>query len=192
MSRLRLQASPCNTGQRAWYTVNLDGVPLGCQDDLRGDPALVIIVESEVAKIPHRFRERIDGAMLFLEKDRHRAAKKAALWEEIADQREKELATLRAQLDELWKQLTPLKDAVLFARSQRRPMGIGQDSPLAPACVSIQLGAEYGRERDNAGFWIESDEIAHTDADSPSPCRRIALALIRLAYSVAEKVKPPR
>ena len=50
MSRIRLQASPCNTGQRAWYTVNLDGVPLGCQDDLRGDPALIIIVESEIAK----------------------------------------------------------------------------------------------------------------------------------------------
>lgn len=78
MSRLRLQASPCNTGQRAWYTVNLDGVPLGCQNDLRGDPALVIIVESEVAKIPHRYRERIDGAMLFLEKDRHRARSAAA------------------------------------------------------------------------------------------------------------------
>ena len=61
-----------------------------------------------------------------------------------------------------------------------------------PACVSIELGAEYGRERDNAGFWIESDEIAHTDSDSPNPCERIALALIRLAYSVAEKVKPPR
>lgn len=121
-----------------------------------------------------------------------RAAKKAALWEEIAEQRETELATLRAQRDELWEQITPLKDAVLFARSQRRPMGIGQDSPLAPACVSIQLGAEYGRERDNAGFWIESDEIAHTDADSPNPCKRIALALIRLAYDVAEKVKPPR
>lgn len=78
MSRIRLQASPCNTGQRAWYTVNLDGVPLGCQDDIRGDPALVIIVESEVAKIPHRFRERIDGAMLFLEKDRHHARSAAA------------------------------------------------------------------------------------------------------------------
>jgi len=78
MSRLRLQASPCSSGQRAWYTVNLDGVPLGCQDDLRSDHALVIIVESEVAKIPHRFRERIDGAMLFLEKDRHRARSAAA------------------------------------------------------------------------------------------------------------------
>ncbi len=121
-----------------------------------------------------------------------RSAKKAALWEEIAEQREKELATLRAQRDELWEQLTPLKDAVLFARSQRRPMGIGQDFPRAPACVSIQIGAEYGRERDNAGFWIESDELATTDSDSPSPCHRIALALIRLAYTVAEKVKPKK
>ncbi len=121
-----------------------------------------------------------------------RSAKKAALWEEIAEQREKELATLRAQRDELWEQLTPLKDAVLFARSQRRPMGIGQDFPRAPACVSIQIGAEYGRERDNAGFWIESDELATTDSDSPSPCRHIALALIRLAYDVAEKVKPKK
>ena len=33
-----------------------------------------------------------------------RAAKKAALWEEIANQREQELATLRAQRDELWEQ----------------------------------------------------------------------------------------
>ncbi len=121
-----------------------------------------------------------------------RSAKKAALWEEIAEQREKELATLRAQRDELWEQLTPLKDAVLFARSQRRPMGIGQDFPRAPACVSIQIGAEYGRERDNAGFWIESDELATTDSDSPSPCRHIALALIRLAYDAAEKVKPKK
>ena len=78
MSRLRLQASPCSSGQRAWYTVNLDGVPLGCQDDLRSDHALVLIVENEVATIPHRFRERIDGAMLFLEKDKHRARSVAA------------------------------------------------------------------------------------------------------------------
>ncbi len=64
-------------------------------------------------------------------------------------------------------------------------LGIGQDFPRAPACVSIQLGAAYGRERDCVGFWIESDEIAPTDADSPSPCHRIGLALIRLAYAVA-------
>ena len=119
-----------------------------------------------------------------------RAAKKAALWEEIAEQREKELTTLRAQRDELWEQLTPLKDAVLFARSQRRPMGIGQDHPQAPPCVQLQLGAEYGRERDCVGFWINSPEIGQTDADSLHPCHRIALALIRLAYAVAEKVKP--
>ena len=94
------------------------------------------------------------------------------------------------QRDELQGLLAPLRDAVLFARSQRRPMGIGQDHSRAPSCVRIELGAEYGRERDCIGFWIDSDEIAHTDADSLSPCHRIALALIRLAYAVAEKVKP--
>ena len=122
-----------------------------------------------------------------------RAAKKAALWEEIADQRENELATLRAQRDELWEQLTPLKDAVLFARSQRRPMGIGQDFPRTEAQVRLGIGIEYGRERDCIGFWIDSPQIdSARDADSPSPCHRIALVLIRLAYSVAEKVKPKK
>ena len=86
--------------------------------------------------------------------------------------------------------LTPLKDAILFARAQRRPMGIGQDYSQALPCVQLQLGAEYGRERDCVGFWINSPEIGQTDADSPSPCHRIGLALIRLAYAVAEKVKP--
>ena len=103
---------------------------------------------------------------------------------------QKELADLRAQRDEFMEMLTPLKDAVLFARAQRRPMGIGQDHSQAPPCVQLQLGAEYGRERDCVGFWINSPEIGQTDADSPSPCHRIALALIRLAYAVAEKVKP--
>lgn len=122
-----------------------------------------------------------------------RASKRAALWEKIADQREKALATLRAQRNEFMEMLTPLKDAVLFARSQRRPMGIGQDHSRAADCVQIQLGAEYGRERDCVGFWIDSPQIdSARDADSPSPCHRIALALIRLAYDVAEKVKPPR
>jgi len=88
--------------------------------------------------------------------------------------------------------MAPLISAIIFARSQRRPMGIGQDFPRAPACVRIELGPEYGCERDCVGFWIESDEIAPNDADSPSPCRRIALALIRLAYDVAEKVKPKK
>jgi hypothetical protein len=96
------------------------------------------------------------------------------------------------QRDELQGLLAPLRDAALFARAQRRPMGIGQDHSQAPPCVQIQIGAEYGRERDCIGFWLNSPEIGQTDADSPSPCHRIALALIRLAYDVAEKVKPPR
>ena len=100
---------------------------------------------------------------------------------------------LEDQLKDLHGLLAPLKDAVLFARAQRRPMGIGQDFPRAPACVSIELGAEYGRERDCIGFWIDSPQIdSARDADSPSPCKRIALALIRLAYDVAEKVKPKK
>ena len=120
-----------------------------------------------------------------------RAAKKTVLLWEVADQQEKkEISILRAQRDELWDQLTPLKDAILFARAQRRPMGIGQDHSQAPPCAQLQIGTEYGRERDCIGFWINSPEIGHTDADSPNPCHRIALALIRLAYSVAEKVKP--
>jgi len=92
------------------------------------------------------------------------------------------------QRDKLQELLTPLRDAVLFARSQRRPMGIGQDFARGAPCVSIELGTEYGRERGSIGFWINSEDV--TTADSPSPCERIALALIRLAYSVAEKVKP--
>lgn len=94
------------------------------------------------------------------------------------------------QRDELQGLLTPLHDAVLFARSQRRPMGIGQDFPQAAARVCLELGTMYGRERDNVGFWIGSDDVAPTDANSPNPCNRIALALIRLAFSAAEKVKP--
>ena len=121
-----------------------------------------------------------------------RAEKKAALWAQVADQRAKDIAELTVQRNELWELLKPLRDAVLFARSQRRSMGIGQDCHRGAPCVSIELGTEYGRERDCVGFWIESDEIAPNDADSPIPCHRIGLALIRLAYSVAEKVKPPR
>ena len=97
---------------------------------------------------------------------------------------------LEDQLKDLHGMLAPLKDAVLFARAQRRPMGIGQDHSQAPPCVQLQLGTEYGRERDCVGFWINSPEIGQTDADSPSPCHRIALALLRLTYAVAEKVKP--
>ena len=113
----------------------------------------------------------------------------------IAEQRESTIACevehsrrMEDQLKVLHGMLAPLKDAILFARSQRRPMGIGQDCPRGAPCVCIELGTEYGRERDIVGFWIESDDV--TDDASPSPCERIALALIRLAYAVAEKVKP--
>ncbi len=63
------------------------------------------------------------------------------------------------QRDKLQGLLAPLRDAALFARSQRRPMGIGQDHSRAVDCVQIQLGAEYGRERDCVGFWIDSPQI---------------------------------
>lgn len=55
--------------------MNLDGVPLGC-DGLFSDPALVIIVGQEVAKVPHGIATL--GAMVFSEKDRHRARSAAA------------------------------------------------------------------------------------------------------------------
>ena len=61
MSRLRLQSWVTNRGPTR-YTVNLDGAPLGC-DGLFNDPALVITVGSEVAKVPHQLRD--DGAMMF-------------------------------------------------------------------------------------------------------------------------------
>jgi hypothetical protein len=94
------------------------------------------------------------------------------------------------ETQELRNLLSPLRDAVLFARSQRRPMGIGQDFPRTEARIHLGLGIEYGRERANLGFWIDSDELGPQDAVSPDPTKRIAMALIRLAYSVAEKVKP--
>lgn len=96
----------------------------------------------------------------------------------------------RTENQELRNLLSPLRNAVLYARSQRRPMGIGQDFPRTEAQVRLGIGIEYGRERDNAGFWIDSDDLGPQEADSPSPTKRIALALIWLAYSVAEKVKP--
>jgi len=61
MSTLRLQSWATNR-RGTYYTVNLDGVPLGC-DGLFKDPALVITVGSEVAKVPHQIRD--DGAMMF-------------------------------------------------------------------------------------------------------------------------------
>ena len=69
MSTLRLQSWATNRGPTR-YTVNLDGVPLGC-DGLFNDPALVITVGSEVAKVPHQLRD--DGAMMFDEWSRKEA-----------------------------------------------------------------------------------------------------------------------
>jgi len=74
VSRIRLQAWATNR-RGTTYTVNLDGVPLGC-DGLFADPALVIIVGQEVAKVPHQIRE--DGAMIFDEWTKVEARSKAA------------------------------------------------------------------------------------------------------------------
>lgn len=75
MSRLRLQAWATNR-RGTYYTVNLDGVPLGC-DGLFKDPALVITVGSEVAKVPHTLRD--DGAMVFDEWSRKEARSVASI-----------------------------------------------------------------------------------------------------------------
>ena len=114
----------------------------------------------------------------------------------IAEQREHTITCevdhsrrLEDQLKTMHGLLEPLRDAVLYARAQRRPMGIGQDSPRTAATAHLELGIEYGRERDNAGFWIDSDELGPQDADSQDPAKTIALALLRLAYSVADKVR---
>lgn len=69
MSRIRLQWWATNR-RGTEYTVNLDGMPLGC-DGLFKDPALVITVGSEVAKVPHTLRD--DGAMVFDEWSRKEA-----------------------------------------------------------------------------------------------------------------------
>ena len=105
------------------------------------------------------------------------------------DQKDKELATLRSQRDELWEMLTPLKDAVLYARAQRRPMGIGQDSEIGRPTVTIEVCPRYGREKHNPGFYLEADTLGPGDAEGPSATKRIAVALLRLAYEVAEKVR---
>ena len=97
---------------------------------------------------------------------------------------------LRLQRDKLWDMLGPLRDAMLYARSQRRPMGIGQDSEIGAPTVTIGVCPRYGRETDNPGFWLETDTLEPSDADGPSATKRIALALLRLVYSVAKKVKP--
>ena len=62
-----------------------------------------------------------------------------------------------SEYDEIRELLAPLRDAVIYARSQRRPMRIGQDFPRTEARIHLGIGIEYGRDRDNAGFWIDSD-----------------------------------
>ncbi len=74
MNRIRLQKWGKGRTETE-YTVTLDGVPLGC-DGLFNDPALVIFVGQEVAKVPHGIATL--GAMVFSEKDRHRARSAAA------------------------------------------------------------------------------------------------------------------
>ena len=119
-----------------------------------------------------------------------RNAKQAELWEEVADQKDREITFLRAQRDALLEQLTPLKDAVVFASAQRRSLGIGQYSEIGAPTVTIDVCPRYGRERDNPGFYLGAEELGPEDAEGPSPTKRIALALVRLTYAVAEKVKP--
>ena len=85
--------------------------------------------------------------------------------------------------------LTPLKDAILFASAQRRPLGIGQDSEIGRPTVTIEVCPRYGREKHNPGFHLEADTLGPEDAEGPSATKRIAVALLRLAYEVAEKVR---
>lgn len=85
--------------------------------------------------------------------------------------------------------LTPLRDAVLYARAQRRPLGIGQASDRAPSSTTLRLGVQYGREKYADGFWIECDELGPQDKDNPNPATRIAFELLRLAYAIADKVR---
>jgi len=65
----------------------------------------------------------------------------------IAEQREHTIACevahsrrLEDQLKTLHGLIEPLRDAVLYARAQRRPLGIGQDFRRAASTVSIELG----------------------------------------------------
>jgi len=93
------------------------------------------------------------------------------------------------QRDELQELLTPLRDAVLYARAQRRPLGMCAASDKAPTSTMLRLGVQFGRERYADGFWIECDEIGPQDKDNPNPATRIAFELLRLAYAVSDKVR---
>ena len=115
-------------------------------------------------------------------------AENSANWSALRE-KDKEISTLKAQRDELWNQITPLKDAVLYARAQRRPLGIGQDSDKALTSTTLRLGVQFGRERYADGFWIECDELGPHDRDNPNTATRIAFELLRLAYAMADKVR---
>ena len=104
MSRIRLQWWATNR-RGTEYTVNLDGMPLGC-DGLFSDPALVIIVGQAVAKVPHRLRD--DGAMVFDAFGGSGSTAQAA--------RELGRSAISIELDESWcrKQAGRLKQGSLF------------------------------------------------------------------------------
>ena len=93
------------------------------------------------------------------------------------------------ETQELRNLLSPLRDAVLYARAQRRPLGIGAASDKALVSTTLRLGVQFGRERHADGFWIECDELGPQDKDNPNPATRIAFELLRLAYAIADKVR---
>ena len=126
-------------------------------------------------------RETLDRARLLFVGDTQ-GDKLAREVIEIAEERAQTIACevehsrkLEDQLKDLHGMLAPLKYAVLFARAQRRPMGIGQDHSQAAASAHLSLGTQYGRERYNDGFWIESEDVVSQDADSPNPAKRILM-----------------
>ena len=93
------------------------------------------------------------------------------------------------ETQELRNLLLPLRDAVLYARAQRRPLGIGQDPTKHRPSTTLRIGVQFGRERYTDGFWIECDELGPADKDNPNPATRIAFELLRLAYAIADKVR---
>ena len=95
----------------------------------------------------------------------------------------------RAENQPLRNLLSPLRDAVLYARAQRRPLGIGAASDKAPTSTTLRLGVQFGRERDVNGFWIACDELGPADRDNPNPATRIAFELLLLADAMADKVR---
>lgn len=95
----------------------------------------------------------------------------------------------RTENQELQNLLLPLRDAVLYARAHRRPLGIGAASDKAATSTTLRLGVQFGRERHADGFWIECDELGPQDKDNPNPATRIAFELLRLAYAIADKVR---